>query len=341
MQTSTEKYNSNIATTALVTGAAGFIGSHVAQALLAQNVSVIGVDNLDDFYDPTLKRANVQELQRTAPSPEAFEFLALDIRDEAGVARVMRERKPDLIVHLAARAGVRPSIEQPALYADVNVVGTLRLLEAARACACERFLLASSSSVYGEAERAPFAETHSCLKPVSPYAATKRSCELLAHTYHHLYGMKIACLRFFTVFGPRQRPDLAISRFMRLAAQGEPIPMFGDGSTSRDYTYIDDIVAGVLSAAREIDAHGYRIWNLGGAHPVTLRDMIDAIARTTGKALRVNQLPMQPGDVTRTYADLSRSERELGYSPSTTFDEGLANHWTWLQQHDSPQALIA
>jgi UDP-glucuronate 4-epimerase len=236
------------------------------------------------------------------------------------------------VIHLAARAGVRPSIEQPALYARVNVEGTTVLLEEARKCeTCARFVQASSSSVYGNAKKVPFSEDDDVNAPISPYAATKRACELIAGTYHSLYGLPIASLRFFTVYGPRQRPDLAIGKFMRLLRDGQPIPMFGDGSTSRDYTFIEDIVAGVLASYDRIPEHGLRIWNLGGSDPVTLREMIDTIVRVTGIDAKIEQGPTQPGDVERTFADTARSERELGYRVSTTFEDGVRRQWEWLR----------
>ncbi len=323
--------------TVLVTGAAGFIGSHVAEALLARGDRVIGLDNLDDFYDPALKRGTVAAIEGREDA-DRFAFVEGDIRDEARVRELFEEHGARDVVHLAARAGVRPSIEQPALYADVNVRGTTVMLEASRVCGVERFIMASSSSVYGNNAKAPFAETDDVSEPISPYAATKRSCELIAHTFHHLYSTPIACLRFFTVFGPRQRPDLAIQKFMRLMEAGEPIPMFGDGSTSRDFTYIDDIVAGVLAALDRIADHGFRIWNLGGNHPVSLREMIDTVADAAGVSPQIDQQPMQPGDVNRTYADLTRSGAELGYAPTTPFAEGVKRQWAWRRSASAPFA---
>jgi UDP-glucuronate 4-epimerase len=316
--------------TVLVTGAAGFIGSHTTEALLARGDRVIGLDNLDDFYDPGVKRRTVRAI-RGAAGGDRFEFVEGDIRDESRIGSLLRERGVQDVVHLAARAGVRPSIQQPALYADVNVRGTTVMLEASRQAGVERFIMASSSSVYGNNRKVPFAETDDVSEPISPYAATKRSCELIAHTFHHLYGMPIACLRFFTVFGPRQRPDLAIMKFMRLMAAGEAIPMFGDGSTSRDFTYIDDIVAGVLASIDRIGEHGFRIWNLGGNDPVSLRDMIVAVAGAVGVEPVIDRQPMQPGDVNRTYADLTRSGAELGYAPTTPLAEGVKEQWAWAQ----------
>lgn len=312
----------------LVTGAAGFIGSHVCEALLARGARVIALDCFDDFYPRAQKERNLREVEAGGAAP-MLSVVEADLCDERAMAALFEERRPTGVVHLAARAGVRPSIERPALYAHVNVFGTSVLLEAARRSGCDRFVMASSSSVYGNNEKVPFAETDDVNQPISPYAATKRSCELIAHTFHHLYAMPVACLRFFTVFGPRQRPDLAISKFMRLIDSGEEIPMFGDGSTSRDYTFIDDIVLGVLASYEQIGRHGFRIWNLGGSHPVALSEMIEAIASVVGKPARVKSLPMQPGDVERTFADLSRSRAELGFAPKTSFEEGLREQWRW------------
>ncbi len=316
--------------TALLTGAAGFIGSHVAEALLARGYRVVGLDNLDSFYAEPLKRANLDEIARS-PSGANFSFVKGDIREADAINQLVAQQRPSVIVHLAARAGVRPSIQQPALYADVNLRGTANLLEAARTHNVERFVMASSSSVYGNNEKTPFAETDDVNEPISPYAATKRSCELLAHTFHHLYNLPVASLRFFTVFGPRQRPDLAIMKFMRMIAHEEAIPVFGDGSMARDFTYIDDIARGVLASIDRIPAHGYRIWNLGSDRPVRLDAMIDAIGRTVGKAPIIDRKPNQPGDVERTWADLTRAKAELDYTTPTSFDEGLARQWEWLK----------
>jgi len=316
--------------TVLLTGAAGFIGSHTAEALLARGDRVVGVDNLDDFYAPEMKRRTLEGLA-SAPGGAGFTFAESDIRDADRMGALLSEHRVTDIIHLAARAGVRPSIQKPALYADVNVNGTMVLLEAARVAGVERFVMASSSSVYGNNEKVPFAETDDVSAPISPYAATKRACELIAHSHHHLYGMPIACLRFFTVFGPRQRPDLAIMKFMRLISAGESIPVFGDGSTSRDFTFIDDIVTGVLAALERIPEHGYRVWNLGGNHPVSLSEMIETVAAAVGTPAKIDRQPMQPGDVNRTYADLSRSSAELGYEPRTPFDEGVRRQWVWAR----------
>ncbi|TVQ32391.1 MAG: NAD-dependent epimerase/dehydratase family protein [Phycisphaeraceae bacterium] len=314
----------------LVTGGAGFIGSHVVEALLDRGSHVVALDNFDPFYDIAIKRRTLEEISGHRRAAN-FEFIEGDICDKELVENLFSAHRFETVVHLAARAGVRPSIQQPALYAQVNVVGTTNLLEAARLHGCRRFALASSSSVYGNNEKTPFSEEDDVSRPISPYAATKRSCELIANTYHHLYSLPIACLRFFTVFGPRQRPDLAISRFLGLIASEQRIPMFGDGSSSRDYTYIDDIVAGVLSACDRVEAHGCRIWNLGGSRPITLADMIEQVAAVVGKRAIVERLPMQAGDVSRTWADLTRSGRELDYAPGTPFTEGLERQWSWMK----------
>jgi UDP-glucuronate 4-epimerase len=314
----------------VVTGGAGFIGSHLVDRLLADGGEVIAVDNFDTFYDPQVKRRN---LAGALASPR-FRLVERDIRDAAEMARLVAESRPDAIVHLAARAGVRPSIEQPALYADVNVTGTVHLLEAAsRLQPLPRFVYASSSSVYGDRDDAPFRETDPVDHPVSPYAATKKACELLAHAFHHLHGLPVTGLRFFTAFGPRNRPDLAISKFARLIERGEPVPMFGDGSTRRDYTYVGDIVEGIVRAVDRCRAH--HLYNLGNSSPVTLREMIAALGRALGKEPRVERLPEQPGDVRQTYADVSRAAAELGYQPSTTFPEGLARYAAWLHGEGS------
>jgi UDP-glucuronate 4-epimerase len=289
---------------------------------------VVGVDNFDPFYDRRDKERNVAEL-----NGDRFELVEADICENETMRRIFKQHRPEGVVHIAALAGVRPSIEAPERYARVNVDGLVSILDAARSVECRRILFASSSSVYGNNRKVPFAETDDVSEPISPYAATKRAGELICHAYAHLFSQSILALRFFTVFGPRQRPDLAISKFMRLVAKGEAIPMFGDGSTSRDYTYIDDIVAGILAAwARtgDTDEAFFRIYNLGGSSPVTLKEMIDAIGRVSGRTPTIKQLPMQPGDVDRTYADLARSTAELGYEPKTPFEEGLAHQWRWL-----------
>lgn len=315
----------------LVTGAAGFIGSHVSEALLARGASVVGLDSLDSYYDPALKQSNLAEVHESARRVGApFRFVELDIRDEAAMGALFDRERFSGVIHLAARAGVRPSIAQPALYASVNVVGTTVLLEAAKRAGCARFVCASSSSVYGNNRKVPFAEGDPVDHPISPYAATKKACELIGHTYHHLHAMQVAMLRFFTVYGPRQRPDLAISLFMHKIARGEPIPVFGDGSMSRDYTYIDDIVAGVLAAYERIPTHGYRVWNLGGSRPISLSEMIASVERVVDRRAIIDRKPTPPGDVERTFAELTRSESELGFSPATGFERGLERQHRWM-----------
>ena len=289
----------------------------------------MGLDNFCDFYAADIKRQNLSN----AEAHNAFALVEADIRDRDAVMAVFARHRPETVVHLAAMAGVRPSIERPALYAAVNVGGTVNLLDAAVAHDTKRFIFASSSSVYGNNEKAPFAEDDPVDHPISPYAATKKAGELICHTYCHLHRLPVTCLRFFTVFGPRQRPDLAISKFLNLIRRDEPILMFGDGSTSRDYTFIDDIIAGVRSTIDRCgQPQGYRIYNLGGKHPVTLRDMIATLERVTGKTTKIDQRPMQPGDVNRTWADLTRSEAELDYHPVTPFEDGVARQWQWYQE---------
>jgi len=314
---------------AIVTGAAGFIGSHTAQALLRSGYTVMGLDSFDPYYDPALKRRNLREIESGAP-PEAFGLTECDITDAAALRQAFALFQPTVVVHLAARAGVRPSIADPAAYAATNVVGTQHVLDAAASAGCRKIVCASSSSVYGNSPTAPFGETDPVDRPISPYAATKRACELIGHTHHHLTGASVAMLRFFTVFGPRQRPDLAIRLFLDRVKEREPITLFGDGSTSRDYTYVDDIVAGILSAIDRIDDHGYRVWNLGGDHPISLTDLVETVASVVGVEPIIERAGMQPGDVDRTWADLTRSRAELGYDPKTSIADGIARQYAWM-----------
>jgi UDP-glucuronate 4-epimerase len=310
--------------TVLITGAAGFIGSHIVQALQARGDTVIGIDNFDPFYERSLKEQNVR-----ACAP--YDLMELDICDGGAVREVLRRTRPDGIIHLAAKAGVRPSLEDPVGYARANVLGTSIILQGAAKAGCSRVIAASSSSVYGNSAKVPFAETDSVDAPISPYAATKKSCELIGHTHWSYTGMPTGMLRFFTVYGPRQRPDLAISLFMRRIARGEPIRMFGDGSMSRDFTYVDDTVAGVLAAYDRIPSHGYRVWNLGSDRPLRLDAMIRAIADVVGRDPVIEAAPPQAGDVERTWADLTRSRAELGYSPAIAFEEGLRRQWELMR----------
>ena len=316
--------------TVLVTGAAGFIGSHVSQAILARGCSVVGVDNLDPFYDEAAKTRNLDEISR-GEGGDRFSFERLDLNDSGALGGVLDRSGASVIVHLAAKAGVRPSIADPVGYARANVSATASVMECARGAGVERLVMASSSSVYGNNEKTPFSEHDPVEHPISPYAATKRCCELIAHTHHHLTGMPTAMLRFFTVFGPRQRPDLAISLFLGKVGRGEAISMFGDGSMSRDFTYIDDIVRGVLASVERIDEHGYRVWNLGGDHPCRLDEMIATVGEVVGREPVIERHPVPPGDVDRTWADLTRSEAELGYRPTTGVREGIANQWAWMR----------
>lgn len=311
--------------TILVTGAAGFIASHAAEAFLARGYDVVGVDNFCDFYARSWKEQNLKAVGPKLKMEEA------DITDGPRMSALIQKVKPTAILHLAAMAGVRPSIERPAYYCKVNLEGTTNLLQASvDAGSVKKFLFASSSSVYGNNPKVPFSEEDLVENPISPYAATKRAGELLCHTYWHLYKMPISCLRFFTVYGPRQRPDLAIHKFARLIDAGKPIPVFGDGSTSRDYTFIADIVAGILGALDHCDR--YRIYNLGGSDPVTLSTLISELEKALNKKAILDHKPSQPGDVERTFADVSRSKAELGYSPQTPLPVGLKVFVQWLKE---------
>ena len=311
---------------ALVTGAAGFIGSHLCERLLAEDWKVVGIDNFDDFYDPKIKRRNIEACLKD----KKFELVEADIRDSAAMDETIGDGT-DIVVHLAARAGVRPSIAQPLLYADVNINGTLVLLEAVKKHKVNKFIFGSSSSVYGNNEKVPFSEDDNVDFPISPYAATKKTCELICHTYHHLYEISITCLRFFTVYGPRQRPDLAIHKFARLIEQDKAIPVYGDGTIMRDFTYIDDIIEGIVAAMAKCE--DYNIYNLGESRPITVNDLIVEIEKALGKKAVKEYLPPQPGDAEQTYADVAKAVRELGYKPATPIEEGLARFVQWLRQN--------
>ncbi|MGC9319375.1 MAG: GDP-mannose 4,6-dehydratase [Armatimonadota bacterium] len=311
--------------TILVTGAAGFIGSHLSEALVARGDRVIGLDNFDPYYDPAIKRRNVAELVQD----ERFQLIEGDICDPEAVERAFGYGL-DGVIHLAARAGVRPSIEDPVAYARVNVDGTAVLLQAAREHGLDRFVFGSSSSVYGAANEVPFSEDQRVDRPISPYAASKVGAEALCYTWHHLYRMAIVVLRFFTVYGPRQRPDLAINKFVRLLEAGEPIPQYGDGSSSRDYTYVADIVRGII-AAWESDLQ-WEIINLGSSAPVRLDEMIAAVGEAVGVEPVVEVLEDQPGDVPRTYASIDRARRLLGWEPRWSLAEGLREFVAWHRE---------
>ncbi|MAF65769.1 MAG: epimerase [Planctomycetes bacterium] len=309
--------------TLLITGGAGFIGSHLCERLLARGDEVVVLDNFNDFYDPGMKRANAAGLK-------GAEIVEGDIRDAQAVGRLFGERRFDAVVHLAAMAGVRPSLADPLHYEDVNVRGSLVLLEAIRRSPGTCMVFASSSSVYGSNEKVPFEESDDIRHPVSPYAATKRAGELHCFTYHHLYGIPTSCLRFFTVYGPRQRPEMAIHKFVRAILAGEPIPVFGDGSTRRDYTFVDDIVDGVVRAVDRCE--GYEIYNLGGSETTSLEELVELVGRACGREPIIAREPMQPGDVEITFADVSKAASRLGFAPSTAVSEGLGRFVEWYRE---------
>ena len=312
----------------LVTGAAGFIGSLLTERLLAGGARVTGIDNFDPFYDPDEKRRNLTgALQHVN-----FRLLEADCADRASLDEGLGDESYDVMVHLAARAGVRPSIEDPGSYVRANVVATQVMLDLARDREIRRFVFGSSSSVYGNNPRVPFSEDDPVDRPISPYAATKRSCELLCHTVHHLYGLGVIALRFFTVYGPRQRPDLAIRKFASLMHQGRPIPVFGDGTTERDYTWIDDILDGVSAAVDRTGSHPgeFHVINLGESRTTSLNHLIRLIGQALDVEPRVERLPMQPGDVVRTYADVTRARDLLGYAPSVPVEEGVPRFVEWF-----------
>ena len=316
----------------LVTGGAGFIGSHVCEALLARGEAVVCLDNFDDFYAPAIKRRNLA----VAVGHPGFTFVEGDLRDAGLLEGLFHRHQVRAVIHLAARAGVRPSIRQPALYADVNVTGTAQILEAARQAGVPKFLFGSSSSVYGVRTGLPFRETDEADAPASPYAATKRAGELLCRAAHALSGMAITCLRFFTVYGPRQRPEMAIHTFTRLIEGGEPIPLFGDGSTARDYTYIDDIVAGVLGALDT--CLGFAIYNLGSADPIRLADLVRLLESALGRKARSAPAPPEPGDVPFTCADVSAAKAAFGYEPKVKIAEGLQRFVAWYRARGGTSA---
>ena len=318
--------------TALVTGGAGFVGSHLVDRLLADGWRVVAVDNFDPFYDPAVKRDNVREHLAHG----RYRLAEADVRDLGALRDAVGDGPVDIVVHLAAKAGVRPSIADPAAYQSVNVGGTQAVLELARERGVPQVVLASSSSVYGVSPDVPWSEEDAVLQPISPYAASKVSAELLGHVYAHLYDMRVVALRFFTVYGPRQRPDLAIHKFARRMLAGEPIPLFGDGSTRRDYTYVADVVEGVVRAMA-YDGSPFEIVNLGNNRTVQLSELVAALERALGVEARVERHPEQPGDVPQTWADLAKARRLLDYDPQTDLDTGLAHFAGWLRrQHDVP-----
>lgn len=311
----------------LVTGGAGFIGSHLVEYLLREDAwNVTVVDDLNHFYSPEIKRANLKDVSKVGD----FHLVEADIRNSEQLIPVFDEGRFDTIVHLAARAGVRPSLKEPRLYAETNINGTLNLLELARDFEVKQFVFGSSSSVYGINEKLPFSEDDSIRNPISPYASTKAAGELICHTYSHLFNIRTVCLRFFTVYGARQRPDLAIHKFARLISEGKPIQVFGDGSTRRDYTYIDDIIAGVRTAI-EYDGSMHEVVNLGESETTELSRLIELLEEALGKNAVLDRQPMQPGDVPITYADISKARRLLGYDPKTKIDKGIPKFVEWFR----------
>ncbi len=334
----------------LVTGGSGFIGSHLVERLLRIGHSVINVDNFDDFYDYRIKINNTftsagidlpfsfedkqKDILKTveATDSDVYRLYYEDIRDKDGLAEIFRAHRPDFVIHLAALAGVRPSIERPLDYEDVNIRGTMNIWELCREFGVSKFICASSSSVYGNNEKVPFSEEDPVDRPVSPYAATKRCGEIIGHVYHHLYQIDMIQLRFFTVYGPRQRPDLAIHKFTGLISDDQEVPFYGDGTTARDYTYIDDIVSGILKTADylELNTGVYEIVNLGENEVITLNEMLKTIEDTLQKKSRKIELPHQPGDVTQTHADISKASGMLGYKPATKFRDGIKKFVEWF-----------
>ena len=316
--------------TYLITGGAGFIGSSLADNLLKEGNKVIVIDNFCDFYDPSIKEDNIKE----ALNNSNYKLYRGDIRDKDLLDKIFNENKIDVVVHLAAMAGVRPSIENPILYQEVNCMGTQNILEVMKKYNVDKLVMASSSSVYGNTKEVPFREDMIVDFAISPYAATKKANEVMTHVYHKLQNLNVIMLRFFTVFGPRQRPDLAINKFTRLMLNNEEIPMFGDGSTSRDYTYIDDIVDGIKRSCDYVMNNNdvYEIINLGNSSPTTLKEMINIIGEVLGVTPKIKELPMQPGDVDRTYADVSKAKRLLGYEPKTSFKDGIIKFVEWYKE---------
>jgi UDP-glucuronate 4-epimerase len=311
----------------LVTGGAGFIGSHLCERLLSDGVHVICLDNFDNFYDPNIKIKNVEEITKKFSDP--FILVTGDIRNPDHLRGIFQKNQIDSVVHLAARAGVRPSIAEPLLYQDVNIRGTVTLLEACKEHKIKNFIFASSSSVYGENQRVPFTEEDLNIQPISPYGATKRAGELLCYSYHHLYGMDIACLRIFTAYGARQRPEMAIHKFTRLIDQGEKIPVYGDGSSRRDYTYIDDLIEGILGVIRH--HKGFEVYNLGESQTTSLMELVKLIEGAFGKKANIEMLEPQPGDVSITYADISKAKRMLKYLPKVKMEEGIRRFAEWYK----------
>ena len=310
----------------LVTGGAGFIGSHLVEALLGAEHEVVCVDNFDPFYDVAIKRGNIAHLL----GRDDFVLAEVDIRDRTSMERVFADGRPELVIHLAAKAGVRPSLKEPLLYHEVNTGGILNLLELCRAHGVDRFVFGSTSSIYGVGSEVPFTETDRSDMPASPYAATKRAAEIHCFNYHHLYGLNVMALRFFTVYGPRQRPEMAIHKFVRMIDNGETIPLFGDGSSRRDYTYVSDIIDGVVRAIESV--RGFEIVNIGGAQTISLLGLVELIEKTMGRKASVEFLPEQPGDMEATWADVAKAERMLGYRPGVAIEDGIPLFVEWYRE---------
>ncbi len=317
--------------TILVTGGAGFIGSHLCERLLEEGHSVICLDNFDSYYDPNLKIRNVEEINKKYPGP--FTMVTGDIRNRDHLTELFKRNRIDAVFHLAARAGVRPSIVDPLLYEDVNLRGMITLLEVCKEFGMKNFIFASSSSVYGENQRVPFSEKDLDIQPISPYGATKRAGELLCYSYHHLYEMDIACLRIFTAYGPRQRPEMAIHKFTSLMDQGKKIPMYGDGSSKRDYTYIDDLIDGMMAVHRR--HRGFEIYNLGESRTTSLKELIRMIEECLGKKAKILAMEPQPGDVSITYADITKAKRLLNYQPKIEMEEGIKRFVEWYKNRSN------
>jgi UDP-glucuronate 4-epimerase len=315
--------------TILVTGIAGFIGSHLGEKLISQGYDVIGLDNFDPFYSREIKERNLEKLNNS----NQFSFFEADIRDIQLLSDIFKNHKVDAVVHLAAKAGVRPSLLFPQEYFDVNVLGTLNILEVMRSYGVKKMIFASSSSVYGNNKKVPFSETDNVDYPISPYAASKKSGELLCHAYHHLYGFHIFCLRFFTVYGPRQRPDLAIHKFTKALFEDTTIPFYGDGLTKRDYTHINDIIQGITGSLDRLE--GFDVFNLGESKTISLIDLINLLERYTNRKAKLNYLPLQSGDVRQTYADISKARNLLTYAPEISMEEGLQDFINWYKEINS------
>jgi len=312
----------------LITGGAGFIGSTLTEKLLSQNYKVFAIDNFNDFYNPQIKEDNVKNFLQN----NNYKLFRGDICDTDLINKIFSENHIDCVIHIAANAGVRPSLENPIRYVRTNIEGTVNILEQMRLHNIKKIIFASSSSVYGNCTAEKFSEDLKVTEPISPYAATKSACEQFLYTYSKIYGINTICLRFFTVFGPKQRPDLAIRKFIELIEQNKPIPVFGDGTTIRDYTYIDDIIDGILKAI-DYNKTPYEIINLGGGSPVTLNQMIETIEKVLGKKAEINRLPMQPGDVNKTISDITKAKQLLGYNPKTTFEDGIRKFVQWKRGH--------